>query len=514
MEIRRLVAESRSRGVYRVAAIYAAASWALLQVADVMFPIVGLPDKTVAESKERVRSAILNNQFEFPLSRITVNLAPADLPKEGGRFDLPIAIGILFASGQLQSDEINHYEFIGELSLTGELRQISGALPVAIAAAKSRRKLILPRTNASEAAFVEHACCLAAPHLLDVCAHFASSETLSACSDTPPVNEPEHYDVDMQDVIGHEQAKRALELAAAGGHNLLMIGHPGSGKTMLAERLLTIMPPLGMEQALESAAIASISHQGFDSRHWRRRVMRCPHHSASAVALVGGGSLPRPGEISLAHNGILFLDELPEFDRKVLEVLREPLESGRIVISRAARQVEFPARFQLVAAMNPCPCGYLGESTGRCRCTEDQVTRYQNRISGPLLDRIDMVIEVNSLGEKMIGRKPDNSIESSKVIRQRVVHAFQLQIDRSGKTNATLTKKEIDQYCELNEEQLQLLQLAVKQLGLSGLAIHRILKVARTIADLACSEHIQIQHLSEAINYRKKTQFDQHSHAR
>lgn len=475
------------------------------------FTIVGLPETTVKESKERVRSAILNNQFEFPLSRITVNLAPADLPKEGGRFDLPIAIGILFASGQLQSADVDHYEFIGELSLTGELRKIAGALPVSIAAASSGRKLILPEANATEAALVEKTSCLPASHLLDVSAHFSSTEQLVACENKATLHTQDQYENDMQDVIGHEHAKRALEIAAAGGHNLLMIGHPGSGKTMLAERLLTIMPPLQIQQALESAAIASISHHGFDIHDWRKRVIRSPHHSASAVALVGGGSLPRPGEISLAHNGILFLDELPEFDRKVLEVLREPLESGRIVISRAARQVEFPARFQLIAAMNPCPCGYLGETNGRCRCTEDQVNRYQNRISGPLMDRIDMVIEVNSLGEKIISHGPDSSVDSSEVVRQRVIDAFNLQIRRLGKTNATLSKKEIDCYCRLNEEQRRLLQMATKQLGLSGRAIHRILKVARTVADLSGADNILLQHLSEAINYRRKTQFDQYS---
>ncbi|MEQ8289581.1 MAG: YifB family Mg chelatase-like AAA ATPase [Gammaproteobacteria bacterium] len=472
------------------------------------FTIVGLPETTVKESKERVRSAILNNQFEFPLSRITINLAPADLPKEGGRFDLPIAVGILFASGQLQSDEMDDYEFIGELSLTGELRKISGALPVSMAAAESGRKLLLPKANADEAALVAATSCKPASHLLDVCAHFSCTDSIESYNNNAFLYTDDNYDVDMQDVIGHEHAKRALEIAAAGGHNLLMIGHPGSGKTMLAERMLTIMPPLQVEQALESAAIASISHHGFDIRCWRKRIIRSPHHSASAVALVGGGSIPRPGEISLAHNGILFLDELPEFDRKVLEVLREPLESGRIIISRAARQVEFPARFQLIAAMNPCPCGYLGEKNGRCRCTEEQVSRYQNRISGPLMDRIDMIVEVNSLAEKIICNVNNESAETSQTIRERVISAFDLQMQRLGKTNATLSKKEIDHYCLLNEEQRQLLQVATKKLGLSGRAIHRILKVARTIADLSGSENILLQHLSEAINYRKKTQFD------
>ncbi len=472
------------------------------------FTIVGLPETTVKESKERVRSAILNNRFEFPLSRITVNLAPADLPKEGGRFDLPIAMGILFASGQLQCNDIEDYEFIGELSLSGELRPVTGALPVAIASASSQKQLVLPGDNVNEAALVDDARCKPARHLLEVCAHFAGTEKIATHPGNTMGNHIDQYDVDMQDVIGHQHAKRALEIAAAGGHNLLMIGHPGSGKTMLAERLPSIMPPLEPEQALESAAIASISHHGLNLHAWRRRVLRSPHHSASAVALVGGGSIPRPGEISLAHNGILFLDELPEFDRKVLEVLREPLESGRIVISRAARQVEFPARFQLIAAMNPCPCGYMADAGGRCRCTEEQVNRYQNKISGPLLDRIDMVIEVNSIADKMITKVSDDNSESSKSIRQRVVSAFRRQVERRGKSNAYLSKREIDRHCQLDHAQQQLLFKATKKLGLSGRAIHRIIKVARTIADLAGSEQILLQHLSEAINYRKKTQFD------
>lgn len=467
------------------------------------FSIVGLPETTVKESKERVRSAIINNKFDFPLSRITVNLAPADLPKEGGRFDLPIAIGILIASGQLTINTDKRYELIGELSLTGELRSIKGALPVSLACKHANRILILPDKNIDEATLVKDCHCLPASHLLDVYEHLSANKIINTYINEKNI-ECEEYETDINEIIGHEHAKRALEIAAAGRHNLLMIGHPGSGKTMLAERLPSIMPPLTNEQALESAAILSISQQGINQENWGKRIVRSPHHSASSVALVGGGSVPRPGEISIAHHGILFLDELPEFDRKVLEVLREPMESGRIIISRAARQVEFPARFQLIAAMNPCPCGYLGDESGRCRCTEEQVLRYQNKISGPLLDRIDMVIEVNSKAELIIGHQRTSG-EPSKRIQERVTKAHHTQLDRYQKTNAELGKRELDQFCRLDEIQKNLLVMATKKLGLSGRAVHRILKVARTIADLDQQTVINVEHLSEAISYRQKS---------
>jgi len=468
------------------------------------FSIVGLPETTVKESKERVRSAILNNQFEFPLSRITINLAPADLPKEGGRFDLPIALGILIASGQLPTEGIKDHEVIGELSLTGELRAITGVLPVSIAIKKSKRSLILPIKNADEAAIVNGASCKPASHLLEVCAHISGTSLLQKYERTKIPNLTQ-YDVDLEDIYGHEHAKRTLEIAAAGRHNLLMIGPPGSGKTMLAERMPTIMPLMTEEQALESAAIASISRHGFSSSNWKQRIIRAPHHSASAVALVGGGSHPKPGEISLAHNGILFLDELPEFDRKVLEVLREPLESGRIVISRAANQVEYPAKFQLVAAMNPCPCGYLGDKSSRCRCTEDQINRYQQKISGPLMDRIDMVIEVHSIPNAIINQTKTDKSESSLDIKKRVINAFNKQLERSGSANSELKTADIEKYCKLSNSDKILLQTATTKLGLSGRAIHRVMKVARTIADISNSELILTQHLSEALSYRLKS---------
>jgi magnesium chelatase family protein len=464
--------------------------------------IVGLPETAVKESKDRVRGAVLNCGFEFPLQRITVNMAPADIPKEGGRFDLAIALGILAASGQIRSDPLKEVECVGELSLGGELRPVAGVLPVAIQARNAGRALVLPRDNASEAALVEEAKILPAGHLLDVCAHLNGQNRIEF--EPCVAAEEEGEDIpDFADVHGHFQAKRALEVAAAGRHNLLMLGPPGTGKSMLASRLPGILPPLSDEEALESAAIASVSEVPFDPRHWRRPPFRSPHHTASAPALVGGGGNPKPGEVSLATNGVLFLDELPEFDRRVLEVLREPLETGAITISRAARQVDFPARFQLIAAMNPCPCGYLGDGSGRCRCSADQVLRYRARISGPLLDRIDMHVEVPRVSHEMLRHGTPGGEETSAAIRARVLAARRIAIERTGRPNAWLSPQQIKRVCKIGDDGHRLLEQAIEKLGLSHRAYHRILKLARTIADLAGAEDIAIQHLSEAIGYRR-----------
>lgn len=462
--------------------------------------IVGLPEMAVRESKDRVRGALLNSHFEFPPRRITINLAPADLPKEGGRFDLAIAMGILAASGQIPAQELKGYEFIGELALSGELRPVKGILPVALEARAAGRTLILPRESAAEAAVVSDLQILSAEHLLEICDHLIRGNRLSHHPKEDTTTPPHP---DLSEVKGQPHAKRALEIAASGNHSLLMIGPPGSGKSMLANRLPGILPAMSEAEALESAAVLSISAQGFRPQQWRQRPFRSPHHTASAVALVGGGSNPRPGEISLAHNGVMFLDELPEFDRKVLEVLREPLESGEVTISRAAQQAQFPARFQLITAMNPCPCGHLGDSGGKeCRCTQDQVSRYRGRISGPLLDRIDMHIEVPRLDPRTLSESSQRE-ESSQQVRERVEKARQRQLQRSGCANSALAGKALEEVCRLDETAQQLIHRATEQLGLSARAYHRILRLARTIADLESSGQIQTTHISEAIGYRR-----------
>ena len=464
------------------------------------FTIVGLPETEVRESRDRVRAALINAHFEFPARRLTVNLAPADLPKESGRFDLPIALGILAASGQLPADRLDEYEFAGELSLTGDLRPVRGALAMTYKAHRCGRAFVLPRASAEEASLVRDAQVLPANTLLEVCAHLARRENLQPYVRKAAVT-PQFEYLDLADVKGQAHVKRGLEIAATGGHSLLMVGPPGTGKSMLAARFAGILPPMSDAEALESAALQSLGSRGFCVEQFRRRPFRAPHHSASSVALVGGGSEPRPGEISLAHHGVLFLDELPEFERKVLEMLREPLESGRVAISRAARQAEFPARFQLIAAMNPCPCGYLGHFSGKCRCTPDQVARYRGRISGPLLDRIDIHLEVPAVPQEDLLRQTAG--EASRAVRERVEQARAEMMTRQGKENARLTTREIDSYCAPDGKGATLLKQAISRLGLSARGYHRILRIARTIADLAGVERVTDVHVAEAIQYRR-----------
>ncbi|CAN7580169.1 YifB family Mg chelatase-like AAA ATPase [Massilia sp. LjRoot122] len=467
--------------------------------------IVGLPDAEVREAKDRVRAALQNSGFTIPPRRITVNLAPADLPKESGRFDLPIALGILAASQQIGGEQLGRFEFAGELSLSGELRPIRGALAMTFAMHRQHeggaRAFILPLANADEAALVTDAAIYPARTLLEVCAHFApgtgntrlarhQGQALAGAPDYP----------DFAEVKGQQTAKRALEVAAAGTHSILLVGPPGAGKSMLASRFPGLLPPMSEDEALESAAVQSIAGS-FSPQRWRRRPFRSPHHTSSGVALIGGGNPPRPGEASLAHHGVLFLDELPEFDRRVLEVLREPLESGRITISRAAHQADFPARFQLVAAMNPCPCGWLGHVSGKCRCTPEAAQRYQGRISGPLLDRIDIQLTVAAMPADSIGAQADG--ETSAAIAARVGQAHALQLARQGKPNQGLAPREIGRYCRPDAAGERLLRAAMQQLHWSARAYHRVLKVARTVADLDAAEHVAAGHIAEAVQYRR-----------
>ena len=463
--------------------------------------IVGLPEAAVRESRDRVRAAIQCAQFEFPSRRITVNLAPADLPKDGGRFDLPIALGILAASGVVDVQALGRFEFLGELALTGELRAIEGVLPAALAAAAAGRALIVPAGNGAEAALAADGEAYTARCLLEVVAHINGDKLLPrALHDAPPAVTV--AGADLADVRGQLQARRALEIAAAGAHHLLFIGPPGCGKTLLASRLPGLLPDASVAEALECAVIASVSGHGLDLGQWRRRNFRSPHHTTSAVALVGGGSPPRPGEISLAHNGVLFLDELAEWGRRALEVLRQPLESGVVTVSRASGTMDFPARFQLVAAMNPCPCGWAGDPSGRCRCTPEVVRRYRARLSGPLLDRIDLQVAVPRLAPKEM-RGDAARGESTHVVRARVLAARERQLARTGKTNSQLSQAQTERDCALRDRDQALLERAMANLQLSARGTQRILRVARTIADLDGSGAISTAHLTEAIGYRQ-----------